>query len=192
MKRIPLLPSLCLTALVASICFLVACDDSSSSTSSFFLTPPSITLSDDDTAAVFTVGGSGSSPISWSVSDTNLGSVAGGDLIGTYTRAAGIVGANEIIATDANGNTASATVFQNAELPTLVISPVSTSVSSNGVQVFSAEGGSGIYSWFIASGSGVVSPASGDSTVYTSTDGATDVVGLSDGNTTVFATVGKN
>jgi len=43
----------------------------------------------------------------------------------------------------------------------------------------------------MATGTGIVSPATGASTVYTSIDGDTDVVALSDGLITVFATVGK-
>lgn len=191
MARSSLIPSLFLSVIVASMLFIVACDDGSPSTGSFSISPPSVTLSDDDSAAVFTVSG-GSLPISWSVSDTNLGSVAGGDELGTYTRATGLVGANTVRATDANGNIATATVFQSADPPALVISPVSSTVGTNDVQVFSASGGSGSYSWFIASGAGIIAPTSGESTVYTSTDGNADVVGLSDGNTTVFATVGKN
>ena len=131
----------------------------------------------------------GTAPYHWQVVNSALGSISVKNTSqGIYKRLA--AGNNTVTVIDDDGFAAVAAVTQPGT-PPLAVSPASATVGTNAVQVISAVGGSGTYTWSINSGNGFVSPASGSSTVYTSVDGGTDVVALSDGLTTVFATIGK-
>ena len=101
-------------------------------------------------------------------------------------------GNNNVIITDTLGHVAIADISQ-PDVPALAVSPASTSVSTNGGSViFTAAGGTGAYTWSVASGTGNTSPGTGNSTVYTSpADTADSIIQLTDGLTTVFATVIK-
>ena len=56
-----------------------------------------------------------------------------------------------------------------------------------------AAGGAGSYTWSVlAPQSGYLSNVTGENTIYTSTGPNADFLSLSDGVTTVFATINKN
>lgn len=152
------------------------------------VSPDTVTLAVDGDKVVFAaIGGSG--PFRWGVGDDTRGriSIRNSDEA-IYTRLT--AGNNTVTVIDKKGFAAVASITQ-PDTPALAISPSSATTTTNGTLVFTASGGTEAYTWSIATGTGIVSPATGSSTVYTSIDGDTDVVALSDGLTTVFATVGK-
>ena len=152
------------------------------------LTPSEATIDSDGGKVVFAASG-GTPAYRWSIGNESRGSFSvKNDAESIYKRLS--EGDNTITVVDQRGFAAVGSISQPAS-PPLAISPSSATVNTNGTLVFTAAGGTGAYTWSIASGAGIVSPATGSSTVFTSVDGNTDVVGLSDGVTTVFATVGK-
>jgi len=152
------------------------------------VSPDTVTLSTDGDKVVFAASG-GSGPFRWGVGDDTRGRISiRNSAEAIYTRLT--AGNNTVTAIDDKGFAAVASITQ-PDLPTLAISPSSATTTTNGTLVFTASGGTEAYTWSMATGTGIVSPATGASTVYTSIDGDTDVVALSDGLITVFATVGK-
>jgi hypothetical protein len=154
------------------------------------ITPTSATLDSDGDQVAFT-GTGGVGPYDWSVANNTRGNVnSDGWSQAVYTRLT--AGNNNVIITDTLGHVAIADISQ-PDVPALAVSPASTSVSTNGGSViFTAAGGTGAYTWSVASGTGNTSPGTGNSTVYTSpADTADSIIQLTDGLTTVFATVIK-
>jgi hypothetical protein len=152
------------------------------------LNPAGATLNNNGDSVVFIVSG-GDGPYSWRLVDTTRGSIRVRETTqAAYTRTT--PGPNTIQVYDGKGRTAVALITQPNTAP-LAVSPASASVSTNGILVLSAVGGSGSYTWSIASGAGTLNPATGSSTVFTSVNGAVTVVQLTDGASTVFSTISK-
>lgn len=157
------------------------------------VTPSSATLATDGDSVVLIVAG-GLPPYNWSLTDGTRGTLSSttGSPI-TYTRTTS--GNNSVVLGDASGQTAVVAVSQPAT-PPLAISPATASVSTNsGSQVFTASGGLGTYTWsFVTPASGVLTPTTGANVVYTSNNGDSDgdVIQVTDGTSTAFATITKN
>ena len=84
--------------------------------------PTRVTLVDENTAS-FTASG-GTLPYQWSVSDSSLGTVpASQGSVVTYTRIAGVEGANQVIVMDRNGWSTFAVVQQIVTNQTATTSP---------------------------------------------------------------------
>jgi hypothetical protein len=158
------------------------------------VTPSSATLVANGDSVVLVVSG-GLPPFSWELADYSRGrlSADSGSPV-TYTRLTN--GNNSVVLSDASGQAVVAAISQPA-VPPLVISPPTASVSTNsGTQVFTASGGLGTYTWSVVTPSphGAVAPSTGASTVYISTlwDPGTDIIKVTDGPNTTFATVTKH
>lgn len=152
--------------------------------------PTAATLNKNGDKTVFSATG-GTKPYEWSVGIPGHGKITpSGPNQVIYTRLE--QGNNTVIVIDQAGYVAIADVTQ-PDAADLQISPSSATVESfNGTQIFTAAGGRGVYAWtLLAPQSGTLSSSTGSSTVYTSTDAADDVLALSDGNTTVYATISK-
>lgn len=154
------------------------------------LSPLQDTLNNDGDKAVFTATG-GTKPYIWSVGTSGGKVEPSGPNQAIYTRMH--EGNNTVIVSDQSGFVAIADVTQPAT-PTLTVSPGTVTVATaNGSQIFTASGGSGGYTWSVLPPqSGYVSNPTGSSTVYTSTGANSDILSLSDGATTIFATINKN
>lgn len=172
---------------------LLGCDhDDDVSGEVFEVQPRSATLSASETTLELQVIG-GTGPFVWTVSDATRGTISGGGRRVTYTRTA-VNGVNTVEVTDSRGFSSSSTIVQRddpEELEALVIAPTTAALAANGIVVFTATGGTGNYRWEVDP-AGSVSPRTGASTVYTSNSTNTDVLALSDGDTTVFAIITKN
>lgn len=111
------------------------------------LTPPSATLSTVGEKAVFQFNG-GSGPISWDVSDPSKGSISGSGDQGVYTVA--VVGRNDVIAYDRNGNAAIAKISGSSSDSA---SPLGASAAPSQLDddldlaILTASGGTPPYSW---------------------------------------------
>ena len=155
------------------------------------LDPSSATLSSDGDSITFQASG-GEWPYSWSVGNDARGHIEpqGRDQA-IYTRDAS--GNNTVVLQDSQDRVFIAQITQPAT-STLDIDPHTASVSTNGGSVvFTASGGSGSYSWSRQSGPGSLSDSAGTSTVLNLSAGtAQTIVRLTDGITTVFATVDRN
>lgn len=158
------------------------------------ISPDDAELALDDQKQSFTAAG-GTAPYSWTLSSYSRGAIDPSGEGVVYTRKT--VGDNTVVLTDGMGLTATAQVSQ-PDAATLVVSPSSASVSTNGgVQVFQAVGGLAPYAWTVhvnGTGTSTVDPAAGTSTVFTTPTGAaTDVIRCQDANgTIVFVTITKN
>lgn len=163
-------------------------------TAELTISPTTSTLESDGDKVVFTgIGGVGT--YTWSVGNSSRGGIiseAWSQAI--YTR--NTSGNNTAIVTDEAGHVAIAEITQPA-VSAVTISPTVATVSTNqGSQVFTASGGTESYTWAIVGGPhGSLSPLplTGSSKVYTSLvgDSNSDVILVTDGNTTAFATVNK-
>jgi len=154
------------------------------------LSPQSATLyNDGDKIVISAVGGD--DPYDWDVGDGTRGKIEPqGDFQVIYTRLSS--GNNTVICTDHDGRVSIAQISQPAAA-TLGISPVNTTISTNGGSaVFTAAGGNGVYTWGIQSGPGSMNPGTGNSSVLTVPAGTTPtIVQVSDGASVVFATVNR-
>jgi hypothetical protein len=158
------------------------------------ISPDTAELTYNNQKQSFTAVG-GVAPYSWTLSSYGRGAIdASGESV-VYTRKK--VGDNTVVLTDGGGRTASVQVTQ-PDAATLVVSPSSASVSTNGgVQVFEVVGGAAPFAWTIhvnGTGASTVNPATGNSTVFTAPTGtAADVIRCQDANgTIVFVTITKN
>ena len=156
------------------------------------VSPATANLARDGERVVFTAAG-GEGQYRWSVEDTARGTVTVQDRTqALYERKA--AGNNTVVLYDEEGHVAVAAVTQPNAV-TLVVSPANVTVTTNGLQVFTASGGTGAYAWTIITAGGAkgtINPGVGVSTLYTSTGPGTDQLQLSDGVSTVFAVINKN
>ena len=160
------------------------------------IVPSSASLGANNDTIVLTASG-GLPPFAWSVADLARGKLnvyAGSPVV--YTRLTS--GNNSVTLSDASGQSVTLAVSQPTVAP-LAVSPTTANVSTNaGTQVFTAGGGVGVYTWsFAAPQHGTMIPAPpavGSSIVYVSNTGDTagDVIQVTDGVSTVFATVTKH
>jgi len=128
------------------------------------ISPPSATVNAVGGKAVFSLIG-GNEPVSWSVSNTGMGTISGGGASATYT--ATVVGKNDVIAYDRDGNAAIAQVSGSVSLPGISASP--STLSTNGaLAVLSVSGGSAPYTWSVTSGTqgAIQGPTTGLTVVY--------------------------
>ena len=158
---------------------------------SLAISPTSATLDYNGAQVVFS-GVGGTYPYQWSVGNGargHLDSTSGSQTL--YTR--DTAEDNTVILTDKKGHVAVAEISQ-PDVATLVISPSSVTVSTNGTQVFTAAGGTPPYTWSIQGVlDGTFTPATGASTLYTSTAGGQDILQVTDAAASVaFATITKN
>ena len=154
--------------------------------------PTSVSLSTNDITQVFTVSG-GTSPYSWGLSSSSLGSLSSSSGSSVTYTAAHVAGANTITVNDASSNSVTATATYTSSGPTsLAISPSSLSLNTNVFKgKFTASGGSGSYEWLVTSESlGTLSASTGSSVTYTSKKvaGTNIVTVLDDDNNTAIAT----
>ena len=145
---------------------------SGSSSSSLKISPSATTLTGNDDTVSLTASG-GSSPYSWTVSSTTLGSVSAttGSTV-TYTSKK-VAGTATITVTDDDDNSATATVTYSGSSSSsdLKISPSGTlNFNTNYIiQVFTATGGNDPYTWNVSSTNfGTLSASSGSQVTYTS------------------------
>jgi hypothetical protein len=162
-------------------------------TADLAIDPPSASLASEGDRVVFVAAG-GTPAYNWTVADGTRGhlDVSTGTSV-VYTRDK--IGPNTVTVSDRYGNVVTAVITQPAIAP-LAVSPTSANVTTNGgAQVFTAIGGTGVYTWeVIQPVSGTLdSPTNATSVVYRSMVGSnrTDVIRLNDGSSTVFATVNK-
>jgi len=172
---------------------LMGCDhDDDVSGETFELQPRTVTMiATEPTVELHIIGGV--DPFVWTVSDDTRGTISGSGRHVTYTRTADN-GVNTARVTDRRGFSSTCTIVQRDDpeaLEALVIAPTTATTDGDGVIIFTATGGTGDYHWEVDP-AGTMSPRTGASTVYTSDSTNTDVVALSDGNTTVFTIVTKN
>lgn len=175
--------------LAAGLWAWVGCDNSDSTADADFYVDPADAVATVSSPTVVLTAVGGLEPYTWTVSDSTLGAVTGSGPAVTYTRTGGN-GVNTVTVTDERGWTASATISQQ-DGPPVVVSPSVTTASTNAVSLaFSADGGSGSYSWTTTLGS--VGPATGSGTVLTLPEGTEQVfVTVSDGSSTAIATVNR-
>jgi hypothetical protein len=134
------------------------------------INPTSAALSTNANSQLFTVSG-GTTPYSWSLSSSTLGSLSSSSGSSVTYTSAHIAGANTITVNDASSNSVTATATYTASGPTsLAISPSSLSLNATiFIGMFTASGGSGSYTWIVSNDSlGTVSPTTGSSVTYTS------------------------
>lgn len=134
--------------------------------------PDSASLNTNRPTQVFTASG-GTEPYAWTASGGTLSASSGPTVTFTSSQTAGT-----ITVTDANSNsaTASITYSSSTNVPAsntvnLAISPSGTVAfnTNNFIRVFTASGGSGSYTWNVASTSfGTLSGSSGSQVTYTS------------------------
>jgi hypothetical protein len=133
------------------------------------ITPESAVVNTVGGQAVFSFNG-GTGPYSWDVSDPSKGSISGSGAQGVYT--ATVVGNNDVIAYDRNGNAAIAKVSGSSGGSAggdLTISASPSELTANGsMSVLAASGGVEPYSWSFATGAkgGFVGADTGSSVVY--------------------------
>jgi len=197
MKKIGKFITCSLLSILLAVAFLpfIGCeddDDSGTENGDFRISPSSVTMTPGQTSVALSIIG-GHRPFTWSVSDTNMGSIGGtGDTV-TYTRN-DVAGVNVVEATDSLHWIATATI-NHMSITDLAISPSTATVTANGgTQIFTVSGGTGgPYNWSInGTASGSLSSSSGTSTVYTSSDADDDSVTVSDGVTSASASITKN
>lgn len=124
-------------------------DDGSDLTGSeFSISPSSTTMTaDDETVTLQALGGE--EPMTWSVSDESLGTVAGSGRTVVYTRKS-VQGVNIVKVVDAKTWEASATITQTTTDDELAVSPASATLAKNDSQItFTASGGNPGYSWSV-------------------------------------------
>ena len=132
----------------------------------------------------------GNPPFQWTVADEETGTIVSSGRTAVYT-AVSDTGGNIVTVTDERYWTATVTILQGSAL---AISATDTTIATNGSSSLVAEGGTGSYTWLIQTSpaSGTLSSASGPTTTYSSTGAGTDVVLLSDGESSVAVTIVKN
>ena len=153
--------------------------------------PTSASLSTNDITQVFTVSG-GTSPYSWALSSSSLGSLSSSSGSSVTYTAAHVAGTNTITVKDSSSNSVTATATYTASGPTgLSISPSSLSLNTNVFKgKFTASGGSGSYEWMVANDNlGTLSASTGSSVTYTSKKiaGTNTITVLDDDNGTATA-----
>ena len=133
------------------------------------ISPASATVNTAGGQAVFSLIG-GNEPITWTVSNTGVGSISGHGGSATYTATS--VGQNDVIAYDRDGNAAIASINGSSGGSSggdLGVSATPSSLGSNGsMSVLKATGGIPPYSWTVASGpkGGFVDGDTGVTVVY--------------------------
>jgi len=175
---------------------IIQTTDSTTGTSSLAVSPTTATLSENRDTAVF-IANAGSGAYTWTIADARLGHLSsreGKQVVYTRDRP----GNNTLTLRDSSGQSTTVNIAQPAVAP-LAVSPASASVSTNaGTQVFTVSGGTGTYTWsFAPPAHGTMvppAPAAGSSIVYVSNVGDTagDVIQVTDGVSTAFATVTKH
>lgn len=175
--------------LAAGLWAWVGCESSDSEGNEEFHIDPADAVATESSPTVVLTAVGGYEPYTWSVSDSSLGTLTGGGESVTYARTGGN-GANTVSVIDGHGWTASATISQQ-DGPPVVISPSVPTVSTNANSLaFTADGGSGSYSWTTTVGG--VAPTTGSGTVLTLPAGTEQVfVTVSDGTSTAIATVNR-
>lgn len=175
--------------LAAGLWAWVGCENSDSTANADFYIDPANAVATVSSPTVVLTAVGGIEPYTWTVSDSSLGTVTGSGPTVTYARTGGN-GANTVTVTDERGWTVSASI-SHEDGPPVVISPSVTTASTNANSLaFSADGGSGSYSWTTTAGS--VAPATGSATVLTLSAGTEQVfVTVSDGSSTAIATVNR-
>lgn len=172
--------------LVASaLLAVIGCDDGADSGDVFRVDPDKATLSQaEKTVSLGAVGGE--DPLTWTVTDASLGSVAAQGRVVTYTRSTAN-GINTVQVTDSQGWLASAYITQQDDpepTTTLVVSPTSVTLSNDGdKRVFSASGGQTPYQWKLGDSSrGKLEVDGYSQAIYTRTKAGNNTVILTDGD----------
>jgi hypothetical protein len=121
-------------------------DPRSSSAQIVSISPESVAVNTVGERVVFTAGG-GNPPYHWDVSNGSLGSIsASGSAQGVYK--AIVIGANDVIVYDQDGNAALARITGSAPGGSMTITPSSLTLSTTGtVSTLSVAGGTPPYSW---------------------------------------------
>ena len=163
------------------------------SSSDLIISPESTTITNNGSFATFTADG-GTSPYTWSVQYSSLGSIVSqSDDSTVYRRDAS--GNNAVILQDSNGNKVLATVDQpTPSVTALSISPESATITNNGgFAAFTASGGTLPYTWSVNDiTKGWIVSSGGDNAVYMRLTSGDNAVYLQDsGGSKAYAVINQ-
>ena len=184
---------------VAVVAIVVAGCETNSDVAEGVLTinPPSAQVTTNTPSVSFTASG-GSGVYAWSVADPGSGTVLGSGNAAVYnarrlTNNVLVLGANLVVVTDDDGNTASASISPGVVGVLLTINPTTAKVTASSPSVsFTASGGTGVYTWSVVNPDVGTVISSGASAVYSAVTnilGANLVMVTDDGGHTASASI---
>ncbi len=177
-------------AIVSLSMLQVGCEDAKG-LEGLTIDPASATISTNGMSVVLTVTGGITNrdlalPLTWSVSDGNIGQITSSSgLTATYRRNSGAGAQNTVTAIDQYDNEGYATIRHEAVGYSLTLSADSTTITEGGAATITITSDSSLapYSWRKRSGPGSLVGASGSkSAVYTSSETGSAVIEVTDAN----------
>jgi hypothetical protein len=155
---------------LSSFLLVIAGCGSSDDSPDLAITPASATVNAASPSNIAFTASGGTTPYTWSVSDSSVGSIVGDETNAVYTPY-GLTGLNGVVVTDANTNTITAYITQGYETTKqgLTILPGSITVSASVTNYISfvVSGSNPPYIWSVSNTDLGVLNGVGNSAVYT-------------------------